>query len=340
MSPSLHRVGSLGALLLCSGAAVLVCLVDTPRQDASARVATDQVTEARRAVDRVGKVATRISPAEEMQLGQAIAARIEATQTTDASPDGAYVSAVLERLVSHGRLQRPAIRYAVRVLRMPVINAYAVPGGRLYVTTGLLAFVESEAELASILGHEIAHVDRRHCIERIQYRLAAEKVLGSGFAALVDLGTRLWTVGFSRLEELEADRQGTLIAHRAGYHPSAGLRLFRRLLALRGGQGRAPESIPAELRAVLGTALAEYLGSHPTETERLALHDEALAEAGVDLDTERTYLGRRNLRERTPMSRRVYDEEWVTGRDVEAPVLPAAPATKSASPLDASPLPD
>ena len=114
-----------------------------------------------RDTDGAGLQLTRMSDADEMRLGAELAGAMPRPEANIAVDD-AYVAAVAATLTPHVR--RRGIRYSVHVVDAPWVNAWALPGGHVYVTTAMLSFLQSEAELAAVLGHEIAHVDERHCV--------------------------------------------------------------------------------------------------------------------------------------------------------------------------------
>ena len=103
-------------------------------------------------------------------------------------PDGdlqAYVQELGEELAA--RSERPDLPWTFRVLDDPVINAFALPGGYIYVTRGLLAYLDSEAELAGVLGHEIGHVTARHSVNQISRAQVAQLGLGVGMILAPEL---------------------------------------------------------------------------------------------------------------------------------------------------------
>lgn len=128
----------------------------------------------------------------------------------------AYVNGVGQSLARVSEL--PELAFTFTVLNSPIVNAFALPGGYVYVTRGLLALAGSEAELASVLAHEIGHVTARHAAQRHQ-RAAAVTVstkpgeLGQDPTAYVQ--------GYSREQEMEADTLGIRYLARAGYDPQA-----------------------------------------------------------------------------------------------------------------------
>ena len=185
-----------------------------------------------RDVDRVGLTITRVSAKREMEIGRKIEEEMLRKRRHADNGLQAYVAGVGATLARHA--QRKGISYRFYVLDSTVINAHATPGGGVYVTTGMLNFLQSEAELAAILGHEINHVDLKHCIERLQYELAARKIVGDDLAGIVRIGYWMGGVGFNEQQELEADAGGVILAAKAEYDPRAGIAFHERMAQVKG----------------------------------------------------------------------------------------------------------
>jgi predicted Zn-dependent protease len=137
-----------------------------------------------------------------------------------------YVNNVGRWLAS--QTERPDLPWQFGVLEAPQVNAFAVPGGTIFITRGLLEKMGSEAELAGVLGHEIAHVLKKHHLKAIQKGAMASLSGEAAGAALsnvssdarnklVSFGTEMYSRGLDKGDELEADRLGVVIAARAGY---------------------------------------------------------------------------------------------------------------------------
>jgi predicted Zn-dependent protease len=219
-----------------------------------------------RDVDGVGAHVTRVSDAEEMQLGMTLAAN---TRTTwlESPVDMERVEKVGRALTPHVR--RHGVSYTFHLVDNARHNAWAAPGGHIYVTTGLLTFVQSDAELAAVLGHEIGHVDDRHCIERYQYALRLKKVGAGDVGSLVDFMREIPRIGYSKYEELEADATGLRLMSEAGYPPEAAPAVLERLASANGETAatRAPNAVVEAGQAAVG-AIGSYGASHPDATER------------------------------------------------------------------------
>lgn len=173
-----------------------------------------------------------LSPAAERRIGVGMAERVlGATPPVEDEAVQRYVNRV-GRWVAAGS-SRPDLEWTFVVIDSPAVNAYAAPGGHVFITLGLLLLLESEAELAGVLGHEIAHVTERDHLEALKTQLAlgvvqdllrAEGVEGIDDATLEQLvlaGVSLYGIGLARDDELNADRIGIVLAARAGYDPWA-----------------------------------------------------------------------------------------------------------------------
>ena len=204
------------------------------------------------------------SEEQEIALGRqtAAAARQQYKVLGDAQVQ-AYVRGVGERL---GKLSdRPALKYEFTVIDAPEVNAFACPGGFIFITRGILQKMNDEAELGSVLGHEIGHVVRRHALKRMQRAAIAElglsmvtDVLSANTGALVQqlgpVASNLLLLRNGREAELESDEQGLLICSRAGLDPNGMVRVQEMLLK-EGGAGQG--------------AYAELFASHPPSEQRI-----------------------------------------------------------------------
>ena len=212
-----------------------------------------------RDVDQPGLRLTRLSAREEMQLG----ADLMRSMSWPEDPAGtARVKRVAAPMLPH--LHRTNIAYQFHVVNAGFLNAFALPGGQVLVTDEMLKFVQSDAELAEIVGHEMAHVDLRHCVEHYQYQYR----LGS-LGSVVELFHRLAAMPYSADQELDADAEGLRLAKAAGYDPTAAAILFERMQKELHETASTPATTPAgELEHSLAEALASYFRTHPPSAER------------------------------------------------------------------------
>ena len=167
-----------------------------------------------------------ISEAEEIELGKKVAASVTREHGLyDDARLAAYVGDLGRKL---GKLShRPQLDYSIRILDSPVVNAFAAPGGHLFFTRGILATLNSEAELAGVIGHEIGHVTARHSAQQLSRAQAAQigliipQVLGLPIlSGLAEVGMGLFFMKYSRDNEREADSLAVEYATRAGYDAS------------------------------------------------------------------------------------------------------------------------
>ena len=173
--------------------------------------------------------ATTAVPVEkEVEIGRGMAASLLGASPLLADDN-------LERYVNHvgewlaAQTERPELTWHFGILDDNTVNAFAAPGGYVFVTKGLMQDMHSESELAGVLAHEIGHVLRRHHLEAIRNEamrgiaadLISEAARQHGFnaAPFINIGKELYARGLDREDEYEADRIGVVIATRAGYEP-------------------------------------------------------------------------------------------------------------------------
>jgi len=178
-----------------------------------------------------------MSEEDEIQQGREVAAQVEQSMGFAGSAElNAYVARIGERLVEHS--SRSHLEYEFHVVDMKEPNAFALPGGYIYVSRGLLALMNSEDELATVLGHEVGHVAARHSVQRqaksrpwIPLQILAgiggaaasvvSPALGSAVAGAGQLPAALAMASYSRKQEQEADRLGQQYAAAEGWDPAA-----------------------------------------------------------------------------------------------------------------------
>lgn len=172
-----------------------------------------------------------MSEQQEIQMGaQAHRDVLKEYATVDNPGLQAYVNEVGQRLAQQSH--RSQLKWHFAVIDSPDVNAFALPGGYVYITRGIMAYLDSEAELAGVIGHEIGHVTARHGVRQQSAQTAAGlgAVLGSilvpgldnqAGASLLQTLAQAWTAGYGREHELEADRLGAEYLAKTGYAPQA-----------------------------------------------------------------------------------------------------------------------
>ncbi|MCC7377422.1 MAG: M48 family metalloprotease [Verrucomicrobiales bacterium] len=222
-------------------------------------------TKTIRTVDQVGLSATRISDAEESRLGGEYDRAIRSKNTMVKNSDGAKrVARVLPPLLKAQK--RPAIQITAQVIESSVVNAFSLPGGFVYVTTGFLKEFSDDASLAMVLAHEIGHVDLRHCVERVQYSELGRKMVGDA----ANLGQAVYQfirLPYSKDQELAADEFGFRACLSAGHRRSDLLKFYDDFEAYERekNQGSANEEIDPK---TLAGSLNDWLRTHPRTADR------------------------------------------------------------------------
>jgi predicted Zn-dependent protease len=211
-----------------------------------------------------------VSPQEEQRTGREMHPQI--LREFGRYPDErvqSYVTKVGQSLVPYS--EAPNSQWTFTVLDSPIVNAFALPGGYVYITRGLLALAQNEAELASVLGHEMGHVTARHAAQRQTAAMGAGilgvlvgAVTGSGELGQASMGAgQALVAGYSRDQEFEADDLGIRYIARAGYDVNASSSFLNRMgehsrleAAMMGNPGRPSET--------------NIMSTHPRTPDRVA----------------------------------------------------------------------
>lgn len=229
---------------------------------------------------------TRMSAAEEIELGNSIAAgySLQREQEKIASVQMVqrYLTQVGSRLAAHAKRKLPYKFHYIPDKYF--VNAFALPGGHIYVGQGLLALMDSEDELASVMGHEIEHVDHYHCAERAQLDGALRKIPLGGLASL-PLG--VFEAGYSKNQELEADSDGTRMAIAAGYSVNGAIRMFETFQRAEEAARHQARNPGEEVNDVAQQTLEGYFRSHPLPSERITLVQKMIASEAWPVRAER-----------------------------------------------------
>lgn len=228
---------------------------------------------------------SNLSDAQEVRLGRQInqqlvrGGKINLSRNTQLNQ---YLNEIGQRLAQNS--DRPNIPYTFQVVNDRTINAFATMGGFVYINTGLMLEADNEAELASVMAHEIGHITARHAIKQMRDSAISQGLLsaaGLNENTAVQIGVKLaLSLPNSREDELEADQLGLITLEQTGYAPSAMVSFMKKLLKKRG-------SVPA------------FLSTHPATSERIIALNQKInpetADLGEGLDN-RAYKNRIGLR--------------------------------------------
>lgn len=221
---------------------------------------------------------------EEADIGRVVAARVLATYPLSKDDKlQRYVTLVGNTVAAYS--SRPTLEWHFAVIDTPIVNAFSCPGGFIFITSGAMRQIQSEAELAAVVGHEIAHATQKHILKEVRRSntvgasLDLAKDTASGSFLTDELGERiskvaydtLFTKGLSRRDEEEADKIGVQLASEAGYKAAEYLTFLTALEKLE------------------GTSEMKVLGStHPSPEDRIAyLKAELASRNGGEVLAER-----------------------------------------------------
>jgi len=243
----------------------LVLMMIAGSANAQFRLPSFDINKAIDTVKNVNKAVREPDESEEIALGQDVAARLLGAAPLAADPRlQQYVNRVGRWLAL--QTERPDLPWKFGVMEAPQVNAFAVPGGTVFVTRGLVQKMQSEAELAGVLSHEIVHVLKKHHLKAIQKgamtQLSADAA-GTALSSrggnsevrnkLISFGTEMYARGLDKSDELEADRLGVVVAARGGYDAYGLPAVLQTLQAMNAAD----------------SALALMFKTHPAPAERL-----------------------------------------------------------------------
>jgi predicted Zn-dependent protease len=219
-----------------------------------------------------------MSPSQEEEVGAQEHAKIMRTYGAPSESDSRqlYIEYIGRKLAAN--TERPEVTYKFFLLDTPAINAFALPGGYVYVTRGLMEAANDEAELAGVIAHEIGHITARHSAERYSHGVLtslgalaiATAASSPQMANAMGAGTDLYTRAYSRGQESEADALGIRYLAKAGYDPAAMARFLETLGRIDELENRAAGRPAGEDGA------SGYLATHPATADRVS---QARAEA-------------------------------------------------------------
>jgi predicted Zn-dependent protease len=198
---------------------------------------------------------------QEWQLGEQLAAQVAQQVRVDTDPRAtAYIRAIGARL--HRASSQANLPYNFHIVDDDDVNAFAIPGGHVYVTRGLIRQADRVNMLAAVMAHEISHITQRHSIQQMQQaetiNVIGTILLGQNPGALAQIAAQIAAGGamarFSREDEREADRVGLQLMAAAGYNPQGALDMFQKLASLE-------QSSPGRV--------ASFFSSHPGTQDRI-----------------------------------------------------------------------
>ncbi|MDT8317762.1 MAG: M48 family metalloprotease [bacterium] len=248
--------------------------------------ADDTVTEARK---RLSHKATEVSKSDveaEIQFGQELSAKILGKyRMLEDEKLTRYINLIGKGLATYS--PRPEIDFKFAILNTDMVNAFAAPGGYIFITKGTLEMIESEAQLAGVLAHEIAHVTERHIVKELGIKgqdvsagASLASIMGAGtsdtlraaFTQLVDKASEiLFESGLKRENEMESDLLSVMLVSNAGYDPLEYQKLLVRIDEIKKSKKKKKKYSTEILNE-----------THPALKDRVAAIEKNIAEEGLD----------------------------------------------------------
>ena len=220
-----------------------------------------------------------LSPEEEKVLGlQSYQQVLQESRLVESGPEYELVNRVAQRLASATGPAAKTFDWRVSLVDSPQINAFCLPGGKIVVYTGILPVAKTEAGLATVMGHEMAHATLRHGSERLLQHKATQTLMTGAQVSIGDMsyeqqravmgaigaGAKYGvTLPFGREHESEADKIGLFYMARAGYDPRESVAFWQRMSEATAGSGKPPE----------------FMSTHPSDSTRIAQLKELIPQA-------------------------------------------------------------
>ena len=255
-------------------AALAAALVWSEVRKVEARVGPEPIlnliADSERELTRLPVAFAPLSDAEEIKIGKQLETSYAGMWRSDGEQDEQnraieqHLQQVGAKVAAHAHRKLPYRFHYVP--GMDFINAFALPGGPVFVGGGLMALMDSEDELAAVIGHEIEHIDHYHCAERVQIEAALR---GVPLGGLIAVPVEVFVAGYSKTQELEADAEGTRLAAASSYSPQGAINMFQAFERVYPTKNVRSNTPPEELSKVALETLQGYFRSHPLNAERI-----------------------------------------------------------------------
>jgi Putative Zn-dependent protease, contains TPR repeats len=304
----------IASILICIMSIAVIMVKGNPKDMANLDSIMEIGEGVLHSVDKVGRIATSISDNEEMEIGDKIHKEAVTGHMAEDVKDALmikYVNEVGNRVAEN--VKRKDIKYKFHVIEGFYPNAFSAPGGHIYITSGLLSLLKSESELAAILAHEITHVDAKHCIGMVQYKIKTEKLIGPTLETIAGIGYKLFLrPGFTEVQETEADEGEIYLLVKGDYHPMAAVHAFERVdktALTKAYNAQSVTPIDDTLKATAGM-IGRYFTTHPESLGRIDKIKRYISNHRYITESSRFYIGQRNYKEKISCKVMRYREEF------------------------------
>src|SRR6201996_9123431 len=264
------------AVLLLLTIALIWSEVTKADAPASPEPILNLIADSQRELMRLPVAFAPLADAEEIKIGQQLELSYAGNFPAASGEDRAietYVQRVGALEATHAHRKLPYRFHYIPSLDF--VNAFALPGGPVFIGGGLMSLMDTEDELAAVLGHELEHIDHYHCAERIQIEAALHRTpVGEWVAFPVEL----FVAGYSKSQELEADREGAKLAAASGYSPLGAIQMFQAFERFDPEKGVSAGTPQEELSGMARQALEGYFRSHPSNPERIDQIQQVIAD--------------------------------------------------------------
>ena len=289
--------------LVVLGGLLIALLLDREKQTPLHETLAPLLTLLGRPAKSADRLLSRVLPLDDLDeqtLGQALRARASGSWQRDTRA-ARYLNALLTTITA-GKQRR--FDYEAFVVEGPP-NACALPGGIVLVTRGLLDILSSEAQLASVLGHEVGHIERGHCFDSARFEMLARKLGPTSLGQIADfVYAHLAQTSFSKTQESEADDYGYEALLASHYDPAHMSLAFAALLHDEEERQRGTSRSFDPFR--------DYIRSHPPIELRIENFRERAGRWRLQHPDQPMYVGARNYREQRARSESAYEAEWTT----------------------------
>ena len=277
----MKRILALGVVLLVAAGALYLAQHRSRQDSVNANAVVDAAADWQRDLTRVPMGLTRLSDDRETRIGDEIAQQYVSENPALTSKEQ-FTERYVNQVAAHAKRK---LNFRFHLVPDPdLINAFALPGGHVFIGQGLLNQMDSEDELAFVLGHEIEHIDHYHAVERVQVEAQLHNLNLDVVSAIAQFPMALWEAGYSKDEEFEADREGMRIAVTAGYSALGAVNLLTRFAQLDREYVMHVDTPAEELSKVAIDGLEGYFRTHPLPSERIGQANEIIADDRLPVD--------------------------------------------------------